>query len=54
MDELLNESIEAVNFETFAENVADKYLEYCENIDKYLQEHYLNDEKHLKHFFYIE
>ena len=50
MDELLNESIEAVNFETFVENVADKYLGYCENIDKYLKEHYINDEKHLKHY----
>jgi len=50
MDEILNESIEAVSFETFVENVADQYLEYCDNIDKYLQEHYLNDEKHIKHY----
>ena len=50
METILNESIEAVNFEILIENAADKYIEYCDYLDKYLTDNHLNSEKHLKHF----
>lgn len=50
MEAILNESIEAVNFEVLIENAADKYIEYCDYLDKYLSDNHLNTEKHLKHY----
>lgn len=50
METALNESIEALKFDTLIENVADKYIEYCDYLDKYLTDNFLNTEKHLKHY----
>ena len=50
METILNGSIEALKFDTFIENVADKYIAHCDYLDKYLSDNFLNTEKHLKHF----
>ena len=50
METALNESIEALKFDTLIENVADKYIAHCDYLDKYLSDNFLNTEKHLKHY----